>query len=119
MANHKLVLGHGQNAELALGQNHHNFCQDNGLGLGYGHDHDHELVLGQSHDDMAPSRRRRQRCRSGVRAEERKGGEWKLGRVWALGLDKIASSRAPGSGADVEPSWTAVLASTGARVVKM
>ena len=112
MANHKLVLGHGQNAELALGQNHHNFCQDNGLGLGYGHDHDHELVLGQSHDDdMVPSPRRRWRW---GRAEERKG-EWRMGRVWVRGLDKIASGRVRGAGADVEPSWTDALASTGGK----
>ncbi|CAN6334805.1 unnamed protein product [Urochloa humidicola] len=57
MANHELVLGHGQDAELALGQNHHDFGQDHGLGLGHGHEldlgghhHDHDLVLGQSHE---------------------------------------------------------------------
>ncbi|CAD6343218.1 unnamed protein product [Miscanthus lutarioriparius] len=57
MASHELVLGHGQDAELALGSSHHDFGQDHGLGLGHAHDldlgghaHDHELVLGQSHE---------------------------------------------------------------------
>ena len=77
MANHKLVIGHGQNAELALGPNHHDFGQDNGLGLGYGHDHDHELVLGQSHDDdMAPSPRRRWRWGGEQRRGMEESGEW-------------------------------------------
>jgi hypothetical protein len=58
MANHELVLGHGQNAELPLGQkeNHRVFGQDHGLGLGHGHEldlgghhHDNDLVLGPSH----------------------------------------------------------------------
>ena len=51
----------------------------------------------------------------GGRAEERNGGEWRMGRVWPRGLDKIASGRARGAGADVEPSWTAALASTGGK----
>jgi hypothetical protein len=60
MANHELVLGHGQDAaELALGQSHHDFGQDHhhhGLDLSHhdlvlGHPHDHhDLVLGQAHD---------------------------------------------------------------------
>ena len=119
MANHELVLGHGQNAKLALGQNCHDFGQDHGLGLGHGHEHDHELDLSQLHDhDIAA-------CgggglQGGGRAEDRKGGgEWRMGRVWARGLDKIASGRARGAGGYVEPSWTAALASTGARVVKI
>ena len=72
MANHKLVLGHGQN--------HHNFCQDNGLGLGYGHDH--ELVLGQSHDESTTTWRHRVGCggTAGAGGEQRRGkeesGEW-------------------------------------------
>jgi hypothetical protein len=49
MANHELVLGHGQDAELALGPNHHDFGHSHDLDLG-GHAHDHELVLGQSHE---------------------------------------------------------------------
>ena len=82
MASHKLVLGHGQNAELALGQNHHNFCQDNGLGLGYAHDHDHELVLGQSHDESTTTWCHRVGCggTAGAGGEQRRGkeesGEW-------------------------------------------
>ncbi|CAL4940527.1 unnamed protein product [Urochloa decumbens] len=46
MANHGLVLGHGQDAELALGQNHHDLSQDHDL---IGQSHDHELVLGHDH----------------------------------------------------------------------
>jgi hypothetical protein len=59
MANHELALGHGQNPELELRQNEHDFIQDHGIGLGHSHDlglghthdhdHDHDLVLGHSH----------------------------------------------------------------------
>ncbi|CAN6288836.1 unnamed protein product [Urochloa humidicola] len=55
MANHGLVLGHGQDDELALGQNHHEFNQDHGLDFGHeldlgGHHHDHDIILDQSHE---------------------------------------------------------------------
>lgn len=52
MANHELVLGHGQDAaELALGQSHHDFGQDHLHGLDLSH-HDLDLVLSQSHDHV-------------------------------------------------------------------
>ena len=97
MANHKLVLGHGQNAELALGPNHHDFGQDNGLGLGYGHDHDHELVLGQSHDESTTTWRHRVGC-SGTagtgesRREERRRVENGPGLAARAGQNSLWSS---------------------------
>ena len=52
---------------------------------------------------------------SAARGEEESG----MGSGWAGGLDKRAGVGHGRAGADVEPIWTDVLASTRANVVKM
>ena len=55
------------------------------------------------------------RGRGGEREEEESG----LGSGWVAGLDKKAGVGHNGARADVEPTWTVVLASTRANMVKM
>ena len=55
------------------------------------------------------------RSRGGEREEEESG----LGSGWVAGLDKKAGVGHNGARADVEPTWTVVLASTRANMVKM